>query len=122
MFSGLEADMRERIIELEEENKQLKTEIEKIKLDYIIRAVKLNRDYKQTADEYSNKYYKNRIEWSKSISELREKIDKLQNGNKDIVFYKERTKFWRKSWNQTLAERNQLAKKVRIYRKLLKHG
>lgn len=122
MFSALEADMREEIISLKEENERLKTEIEKIKLDYITRAVKLNRNYKQTADGYSDKYYKKRIEWSKSIAELREKIDNLQKGNKDLVFYKERTKYWRKSWNQVLGERNELAKKVRIYRRLLKHG
>lgn len=121
-MNALEADMREEIISLKEENQRLKTEIEKIKLDYIMRAVKLNRDYKQTADKYSDKYYKKRIEWSKSIVELTEKIDKLQKEDKDIMFYKERAKCWRNSWNRVLVERNQLAKKVRIYRELLKHG
>lgn len=122
MFSALEADMREEIIKLAEENQKLKTEIEKIKLDYIYRAVKLNRDYKQTADEYSDKYYKKRMEWSETMGELIEKIDNLQKGNKELAFYKERAKYWRKNWNQVLGERNELAKKVRIYRRLLKHG
>lgn len=115
-------NMQKKLKQLEEENQKLKTEIEKIKLDYIMRAVKLNRNYKQTADKYSDKYYKNCIEWCKTFAELTEKIDNLQKGNKDLVFYKERTKYWRKSWNQVLGERNELAKKVRIYRRLLKHG
>lgn len=114
--------LKDRVKQLEEENQKLKTEIEKIKLDYIMRAVKLNRNYKQTADEYSDKYYKNRIEWCKTIAELTEKIDNLQKGNKGLMFYKERTKYWRKNWNQVLGERNELAKKVRIYRRMLKHG
>lgn len=122
MLDALEADMREEIISLEEENQKLKTEIEKIKLDYIMRAVKLNMNYKQTADKYSDKYYKKRIEWSKSIVELTEKIDNLQKGNKVLTFYKERIKFWRKNWEQVLIERNKLAKKVKIYRRLSKHG
>ena len=122
MLDALEADMREEIISLAEENQKLKTEIEKIKLDYIMRAVKLNMNYKQTADEYSDKYYKKRIEWSKTVGELIEKIDNLEKGNKDLTFYKERTKLWRKNWEQVLIERNELAKKVKIYRRLLKHG
>lgn len=122
MLHALEADMREQIISLAEENQKLKTEIEKIKLDYIMRAVKLNRNYKQTADEYSDKYYKKRMEWGKTVGELIEKIDNLQKGNKELTFYKERMRFWRKNWEQVLIERNELAKKVRIYRRLLKHG
>ena len=47
MFSGLEADMRERIISLAEENKRLKTEIEKIKLDYKGEKIKTNAKTKK---------------------------------------------------------------------------
>ena len=95
MFSALEADMREKIIELEEENKQLKTEIEKIKLDYIGRAVKLHKTLKRSADLAHKKEFQCfncwRLNyWDKRCKELESNIETLKSENElfqDRAFY-----------------------------------
>lgn len=95
MFSALEADMREKIISLAEENQRLKTEIEKIKFDYIGRAIKLHKALKGSADLAHKKEFQClncwRLNyWDKRCKELESNIEILKSENelfKNKAFY-----------------------------------
>ena len=81
-MNALEAE----IISLKEENKQLKTEIEKIKFDYIGRAVKLYKSLKRSADLEHKKEFQCfncwRLNyWDKHCKELESNIEILKSEN-----------------------------------------